>query len=82
MLAQEFFQLIGVEISQHFLAGNEGGDVCLIRQLRHFFVSLAILTDIDLGEAIAALGQVFLCIDAPGTPFTAVKFDISRHGVN
>ena len=80
MLVQKRFQLVGIEIGQHFIARDERRHVSLVGELAHLFISVAVPADIDLRELKAALGQIFLRIDAPGTPRPAIKSNVS-HGI-
>ena len=80
MLFQENFQLVGIEIRQHFIARDERRHIGLVGQLTHFFLSIAVPADVNLGELVAALSQVLLGIHAPGTPGAAIESDVG-HGI-
>ena len=82
VLAQKLFQLIGIEICQHFVTGHECRNVSLIGQFLHLLVGRTVLADIDLGKLITASSEISLGIYAPGTPFAAEKSDVGRHGGN
>ena len=79
MLAQEFFQLIGIKIRQNLVAGGQDRHVSLIGELEHFVVSFAVPADIDFGKLVAALGKLFLRVDAPRAHSTAAKSEFGRH---
>src|SRR5207253_10855888 len=65
MLAQEFLQLIGVEIREHLVTRDEGRDIGLLRKLLHFFVGFSIFADIDRGGVVSARFEIFFLINAP-----------------
>ena len=82
MLVQKFLQLVRIEIREHFIAGNERRHVRLVGERLHLLIRFAVEANIDLGEPVAALREIVLCVDAPGTPFAAEKFDFGRHRGN
>jgi hypothetical protein len=82
VLVQKFLQLVGIEIREHFVAGNKGGHVSLVGKRLHLLISLAVEANIDLGEFVTTLSKIVLCVDAPGTPFATKKFDLGRHRGN
>src|SRR3954469_4102394 len=69
VLAQKFFQLVGIEVGQHLVPGDKRGNVSLVGKFLHLFVGLAIFADIDLDKGISTLAKVLLCVNAPGAPF-------------
>ena len=73
MLAQKFFQRIGIEISQDMVASHKCRHIGLLGELLHLFVGLSILADVDRRELIAARLQIFLRVDAPGAPLAAIE---------
>ena len=73
MLAQEFFQLIGIEIREHMIARDKCRHIGLLGELLHFLVRLSIFADVDLGKLKAARFKLLFGVDAPRTPFAAIK---------
>ena len=80
--AQEFLELIRIEIREHFIPNDEGRNVGLIGKFLHFLVGSTIQADIDLRKLVAVFSEVVFRINAPGTPFAAEKSDVGRHGGN
>ena len=79
VLVQKFLQLVCIEIREHLIAGNEGRHVSLVGERLHLLIRFAVEANIDLGELVAALREIVLCVDTPGAPFATEKFEVGRH---
>jgi len=79
VLAQKFFQLIGIKIRQNLVTGGQDRNISLIGELEHFVVSFAVPADIDFGKLVTALGKIFFRVDAPRAHGATVESEFGRH---
>src|SRR5439155_10075177 len=82
VLVQEFFELIGIKIGQHFVACHKRGDITLRGKFFHVLVCLAVSTHINLLEAISFLAEIILCINTPRAPLATIKLQFHRQRAN
>jgi hypothetical protein len=73
VLAEKFFELIGIKIGQDFVARDKCGHIRLRGKFFHVLVRVAIFTNVDLPEAIPFLAEIILCINTPGAPFATIE---------
>jgi len=78
MLAQKFFELIGIEIRQNSVARHECRHISLLGKLFHLLIRLSIFANVNDIEAITLLGEILLRVNAPRAPFATVK--VQFHG--
>ena len=65
MLAQEFLELIGIEIRQNSIPSHKRRHIRLVGKPLHLLIRLSIFADIDDIEAITFPGEIFLRVNAP-----------------
>src|ERR1700730_10665487 len=78
VFAQEFFELIRVEIRQYFVSRHKGRHVGLIGEFLHLLKRLSIFADVDLDEVLAQMLKKLFCVNAPRTPLAAVEFQFHQ----